>query len=186
MNRLVFLPLAVTALAALALADEPASTPVTEGRIRQLERNQKLLHKLVQGGVSLAKADDRLQRAQYCNDMVNSLADEIKQAAKDHDGDRALELGQHLHDLLERGVAGNLSKESRQVPGGSARMKDLKKLQNQVTKTIRELETDLQNAAAADPENMQPALEAVQHGQVALSDVIQIKARLRNDEGQAK
>ncbi len=186
MNRGLFLPLIVSALGALALADEPASAPVNEGRIRQLERNQSLLQELVQGGVSLAKAEDALQRAEYCNDMVKSLAEEIKRAAKDHDGDRALELGKHLQDLLERGVAFNLTKESRQTPGGSTRMKDLKGVRSNATKTMQDLEENLRKAAASDPENMREALEAVQDGRASLANVIQVKGRLRNEGGHAK
>jgi hypothetical protein len=176
MNRYRILPLVVCALTALALADGPSSVPVSDARIRQLERNQDLLEALVNGGVSLARAEDRLKRVQCCNNIVQSLADEIKRAAKDRDSDRAVELGKHLHDLLERGVAGNLTKESQQIPGGSARMKDLRLVRAKATKIIAPLEENLLLAAAGDdPDHMQEALQAVQEGQAALADAIQVK-----------
>jgi hypothetical protein len=176
MNRILVVPLVVIALAALALADQPSSAPVKEARIRQLERNQDLLEKLVQGGVDLAKAEDRLKRVRCCNEMLKSLADEIKQAAKEHDSDRALELGKHLHDLLERGVAGNLTRESRQIPGGSARMEDLRLVRAKATKIIAPLEEELQKTASGDADDMKDALEVVQKGQAALAGAILVKS----------
>jgi hypothetical protein len=177
MNRFLFIPLIVSALAALCLADEPASVRVSDARIRQLERNQALLEKFVQGGVDLAKAGDRLKRADYCHDLVKSLAAEIKQAAKDHDGDRALELGRHLQDLLERGVAGNLSKESRQIPSGSTYRKSLETVRNQTCQTIDELEEDLKKSASGGTEDIQETLEVIQKGQTTLAEVIFVKNR---------
>src|SRR6266852_5006271 len=98
----------VVSLAALASADELSSAPPGPERILQAQRNQKLVEKLVAGGLNLARTESRLDRAKYCNELAQNLADEIKQAADDHDGDRAVELVRHLQDLLRNGVSANL------------------------------------------------------------------------------
>jgi hypothetical protein len=87
------------------------------------------------------------------------LADEIKQAADDHDADRAIELGRHLQELLKNGVAVNLTKERRLVLKGSAREKALNYVKDVSEKITEPLMTDLPQVMKDHP----AALEEVMH-----------------------
>lgn len=89
----------------VAVAD---TTPADPARVKQLYRNRGLIQTLVDGGIRIAREDDSLRRADSCSDLARGLATEIRQAATARDGDRAIEMGQHLHDLLQGGVARNI------------------------------------------------------------------------------
>jgi len=155
--------------AALATAQVPQ--PVSPGpeRILQAQRNQKLVEKLVAGGLNLARAADRLDRAKYCNDLARSLAEEIKQAADDHDGDRAIELGRHLQDLLKNGVAANLNKERSQFPQGSARETDCTRIRDDSDRITAPLITDLAEAMKDNPVALNQVLEVIQEAKASFT-----------------
>jgi hypothetical protein len=147
-------------LAALATAGE-SSSPGPE-RILQAQRNQRLVDKLVDGGLNLARETDRIKRAEYCNNLAKSLADEIKQAADDHDGDRVVELGRHLQELLKNGVAANLGKERRQVVAGSAREKDLARVKDESDGLTGLLMIHLAEVMKDNPDPLNQILELIQ------------------------
>jgi hypothetical protein len=149
-------------LATLASADEPRSTTAGPERILQAHRNQKLVEKLVDGSLNLARAADRLKRAEYCNDLAKSLAEEIKQAADDHDGDRAIELGRHLQDLLKNGVAANLNKERSQFPQGSTRETALIRVRDRSEQITAPLMNDLPEVMKDNPTDLNELLRAIQ------------------------
>ncbi len=160
MKRNVSLALLMIGLAALATAGE-TSSPGPE-RILQAQRNQKLVDKLVDGGLKLAREDDRVKRAEYCNNLAKNLVEEIRQAADDHDGDRVVELGRHLQALLKNGVAGNLSKERSQVPSGSAREKDLESVKGKSEEITGRLMTDLAEVMKDSPGPLKQLLDLIQ------------------------
>jgi len=167
MKRYFALLLLVTGLAALASADErPATQPGPE-RILQAQRNQRLVDTLVTGGLDLARAEDRLARAKCCNELARSLAQEINQAADDHDGDRAIELGRHLQALLKNGVAANLVKERTVVPQGSARESELRLVSDDSTGITGPLLTNLPEAMKENPAALTEVLQVIRDAQAS-------------------
>jgi hypothetical protein len=84
------------------------ATPANADRVKQLSRNRGLIQTLVDGGIRIAKERDSLQRVDSCSEVARGIAGEIRQAAAAHDGDRAFEMGQHLRDLLQSGIASNI------------------------------------------------------------------------------
>jgi hypothetical protein len=119
--------------------------------------------------LNLARAADRLDRAKYCNDLARSLAEEIKQAADDHDGDRAIELGRHLQDLLKNGVAANLNKEHSQFPQGSARETDWTRIRDESDRITAPLITDLAEAMKDNPVALNQVLDAIQEANASFT-----------------
>jgi len=169
MKRYFALSLLMVSLAALALADEPSVASPGPARILQAQRNQKLVDKLVDGGIDLARAADRVERAKCCNELARSLAEEIKQAADDHDGDRAIELGRHLQDLLKNGVAANLNKERSQFPQGSARETDCTRIRDDSDRITAPLITDLAEAMKDNPVALNQVLEVIQEAKASFT-----------------
>ncbi len=169
MKRYFALSLLMVSLAALALADEPSVASPGPARILQAQRNQKLVDKLVDGGLDLARAVDRVERAKCCNELARSLAEEIKQAADDHDGDRAVELGRHLQALLKNGVAANLLRERTIVPQGSARESELRQVRDDSTGITALLLTNLPETMKENPTALAEVLQAVQEAQASFA-----------------
>jgi hypothetical protein len=167
MKRYWALSLLIVSLAALASADERPAAPPGPARILQAQRNQKLVDKLVTGGLDLARAEDRLARAKCCNELAKSLAEEIKQAADDHDGDRAVELGRHLQDLLKNGVAANLTKERTNVPQGSARESELRQVSDDSTGITAPLMTELPETMKENPTALSEILQVIKEAQAS-------------------
>lgn len=133
---------------------------------RRLHRNRPLIKSLVDGGLLLAAESDPLKRAGVCNVMADNLADEIKNAAKQREGPRALELGKHYQALLQSGVALNLSTARLRYQPGSVGEKQMLHLGAQVVKIARPLQDQLERASR-DPdvhEDMQLALQSVFEG----------------------
>src|SRR5437899_1695568 len=169
MKRYLSLSLLMVGLAALASADEPSAAPADLGRVWQVQRNQALVQDLVEGGLHLAKAEDHLQRARYCNDLATSLADEIRQAADDHDGDRAVELGRHLQDVLQNGVAANLNKERAKVPHGSTRETEMNSVRIESGNITDHLLKELDQILKDNPAALEQVLQAIQEAQAAVA-----------------
>jgi hypothetical protein len=166
MKRYLALCLMLVSLAALASADE--LKPPDADRILLTQRDQSLVQKLVAGGLRLAKEEDHLRRAQYCNDLAKNLADEIRQAADDHDGDRAVELGRHLQEMLQTGVAANLDRERAQIPPGSSREPELGAVRQQTESFISLLLEDLAQGMKDNPAAWQELQHAIQEAQAAV------------------
>ncbi len=169
MKRYRVMSLLIVSLAALASADEPVATPSGPERILQAQRNQKLVEKLVAGSLDLARAVDRLDRAKFCNELAKTLADEIKQAADDHDGDRAVELGRHLQDLLKIGVAANLNKERSQIPQGSSRETEMTRVWDTSEQITSPLMADLTDAMKDNPAALGEVLKSIKEAQGAFA-----------------
>src|SRR5439155_9001787 len=169
MKRYLSLLLLMVCLAALASADEPSAAPADLSRVWQVQRNQALVQELVEGGLNLARTEDHLQRARYCNELATNLADEIRQAADDHDGDRAIELGRHLQDVLQNGVAANLNKERAQVPHGSTRETEMNSVRIQTGDITDHLLKELDQILKDNPAALEQVLQAIQEAQAAVA-----------------
>src|SRR5438876_3435442 len=169
MKRYLSLSFLIVGLAALASANEPNSDNPHLGRVWQAQRNQKLIQELVDGGLHLANSDDHLKRAQYCNKLATNLAEEIRQAADDHDGDRAVELGRHLQDMLQNGVAANLNKERAQVPHGSTRETEMNSVRIQSGDITDHLLKELDQIMKDNPAALEQVLQAIQEAQAAVA-----------------
>jgi len=129
-----------------ALAEDPAATPTPERAI-QVQRNYRLIRTLVESGLHLAAEEDPLKRARQCLDVAGRLAEEIRQAAEKREELRVVELGEHLHALLEQGVAGNIALARRQIPSGSTAEKGLREACDQAAAFVRQLEEFLQSTS---------------------------------------
>jgi hypothetical protein len=151
-------------VAGMLRADEPLP-PGASDELRRFIRNKPLFSALVNGSVLLAKEKDVFKRAQLCTVVADCFVKEIQDAASKRDGPRAVELGQHLHDMLQRGVAANLDTVVNNTPAGSARDADFVKLSEDVAKAIVPLEEQLQSAGDAQTrEYLQQTLRVVRDG----------------------
>lgn len=128
-------------------AQESAPPPSGADRARRLQLNEKLIHKLVHGGLLLASEDDPLRRAEHCNLVAAFLADEMGRAADQHEDSRMEELGQHLHLILQHGIAPNLVIARKSIPTGSHQETMLKSVGDTITRFTFPLEERLQQRA---------------------------------------
>jgi hypothetical protein len=170
---LAALPLAI--LATLAWADEPSPRSAVE-QARQWQRNRELVKVLVDSGLHLAGEDDVLERASQCAGVASQLAGEIRQAARQREGGRVAELGQHLQALLEQGVAANLTRAREAAPNGTSLERQLKKLQEQTASVVGPLEDELQRSVDAETrEDVQRALKALRTGRTGVEKALSSK-----------
>jgi hypothetical protein len=161
-----FLPAAVplAILATLAWADDPSARPAAE-HARQWQRNRELVKVLVDSVLHLADENDDLKRADQCAGLAGHLAGEIRQAARQREGARIAELGQHLQTLLEQGVAGNLTRARDAATSGTSLEQQLKKLQERTANVVGPLEDELRRSLDSETrEDVQRALGGLRAG----------------------
>ncbi len=172
MKRFLLVAVNVALVGTLAWADLADAPPDPGEQARHLHRNRGLVKALVDGSLQLAGEQDPLRRADACNEVVAQFADALGQAADDRDGDRAAELGLHLRDLLEQGVAGNLTVASKNFPLDSPTgNQELLKVGKRVAEVSDPLELRLRRAAEAQPE-FQRALRSVLDGRVGVENIL--------------
>jgi hypothetical protein len=151
-------------LATLVWADDASVRPAAE-QARQWQRNRELVKVLVDSGLSLAGENDVLKRADQCAGLAAHLAGEIRLAARQREGPRIAELGQHLQTLLEQGVAANLTRAREAAMDGTSLEQQIKKLQEQTANVVGPLEDELQRSQDADTrEDVQRALKSLRLG----------------------
>ena len=132
------------------------ATTADPARVKQLLRNRGIIQTLVDGGIRIAKEDDSLHRADSCSDLARGLAVEVRQAAGARDSDRAAEMGQHLQDLLQSGVARNIRSVRSSAPEVSLAQKEkMEQVRDWVSAVALSVE-----GLASDSE-MKPTLEAI-------------------------
>ena len=143
---------------AVVVAD---ATPADAARVKQLVRNRGIIQTLVDGGIRIAREDDVLHRADSCSDLAKGLAGEIRQAAVARDGDRAAEMGQHLRDLLQGGVARNIRTVRSGAPEGVVSLAQKEKME-QVRDWVKDVTVGVEDQLrlASDSE-MKQTLEAI-------------------------
>ncbi len=177
MKHFLLVPISIVLLSALVWADD-AAAPSPAQLARQFQRNRGLVQALVHGGLRLAGENDPLKRADYCTGLAECLVDEMRQAADDRETARVAELGQHLHALLEHGVAANLSTARDAIPPGSMEEKGLQDLQERTARVLRPLEERLQRNG--DPEGRDDLLrarKAVSEGRTVVEKALKDKAK---------
>lgn len=163
----------VLSAASVLRADEPIPPSASED-LRRFRRNHPLLRALVNGSVELAKASDQFKRAQLCTSVARCFAEEIQSAASHREGPRTAELGQQLSDILQRGVAANLSSAVNSTPVGSARDVEFQKLNRDMDDVMGPLEEQLETAGDVEPtEYVQRALQAVRSGRSEVAKALQ-------------
>jgi hypothetical protein len=168
MKRFLLLPVAVAFLVLFAAADEGETVPAAE-KAQRFHRNRKLVETMVDRGLRLASEEDPVRRAEHCNDIARRLADEIRQAARAHEGYRAQELGGHLRALLHDGVAPILKNAITGVPLSSPGQEELRKIGANVRELTRPVMEQLQ--AVDDEEDREQLRQTHSAVQEALGEV---------------
>ncbi len=146
MTRRLLLTLTFAALAALAHADSPAPVPA-HVYVARFQKDLVLVEALVESGVRLANDEDPLARAESSTEVARRFAAEVQIAAEERDAARAAELGSHLHNLLERSVAPNLTHARKLIPLGSTEERKLREINKQVETLLQPLRSSLRSAA---------------------------------------
>ncbi len=146
----------------LAASVAPTPVPAPDGEAPRFHRNRALIERLVGDGVDLAREDDPVKRADRCYDIAHGLAQEIATAGGGDSG-RVAELGQHLGDVLQNGVALNLKTARDRIPVGSAEEKKLQQVQAETRDVVFDLETRLAPDEQT-PEEVRSALRAINAG----------------------
>jgi hypothetical protein len=131
-----------------------------------LQRNRQLIQDLVHGGISLAGEADALKRAAYCNSLAKRLAGEIQQAATEREHTRITEMGDHLHALLKRGVAANLTLDRLGTNLGSAREVQIRRVGEDVKNLTKPLESLLAGVGKTDLGELRRTLRTIHDAQV--------------------
>jgi len=168
------LSLAPVLLSAAGILRAEELPPGASDELRRFVRNKPLFGALINGSVLLAKEKDQFKRAELCTAVAHCFAKEIQDAASKREGARAVELGQHLHDMLQRGVAANLGTVVSNTPAGSARDADFVKLYRDVDNAIVPLEEQLQSAGDAQTrEDLQLTLRVVRDGRTEVEKALQ-------------
>jgi hypothetical protein len=142
-------PVPLLVAVAVVCADDRASRLQSE-RVRQVQRDRELIEELVNLGLRLADDEDALKRADHCSGAAERFAREIRAAATNREDSRALEMGRHLNDLLQRGVADNLRTAREQIPVGSAEEQTLREVQHHTGEVVLPLQDQLRELRKSD------------------------------------
>ncbi len=173
-TRLLIGPLAAGVAAKPETSAPVVVTPAEE--TRRFRRNYDLIKVVVEGSLSLAEEHDPVRRAATCTLLARSLVSEIQKAAADHEGPRAEEMGLFLRNLLQKGIAPNLTAASGQTPKGSMQEKELLQVGSDVAGAVQPLKEQLEKAAdAQDGGAMERTLQAVFDGRSAVERVFQAR-----------
>jgi hypothetical protein len=117
-------------------------------------------------GLRLADATDPLRRAELSADAAELLARSVVTLAAAGNSDAAGELGGHLRDMLQSGVAGNLDKME---AADKNKVRDaVKKLRERTVEVVALLQQNLDHASAADRPGLEQAVKASGHGRDAV------------------
>ncbi|HEV3202954.1 MAG TPA: hypothetical protein VGY77_01155 [Gemmataceae bacterium] len=161
MNRYWILPVsAFLILAIVAVAQDPSNSAEEEWLTRQWQRNRGLIEALVQNGLALAGEKDPIERAKSCKDLADRFAEEIQEAAEDHEAGRALELSGHFHALIKRGIAGNLRSIEKPNPFSTLDM-EMRRVGEQVKELTEPMEKKLKGMAPNDGGDLWRVLQTV-------------------------
>lgn len=167
------LPGLTAGAAAAARADKPAG-PTPQDEARAFKRNRDLIQVVVDESLALADASKPMERARSCGQVARKLAEAAQKAADDRESARVAELGEHLRNQMQRGVADNLKAAAADpdVPSASNLNRDMLEVARKVNSSLVPLEEQL--ARASDPQ-MQRALTALHDGRAQIEKVLEAR-----------
>jgi hypothetical protein len=183
MKRRGLLVVPLVALAGLALADGPQTDLAVQERLKQFQRDERLIEMLIESGVQLAAAEDPLKRAEECNRLADGLAREVKRAVVDRDPARASDLGRHLEALLVRGVAGNLQRARADLPLDSLRRKDFQRIGKESQWLMQPLEDEIERMTPNERERVQAVRKAVAVGLTEVEKALKSETPGKKESG---
>ena len=143
MKRLLLFPVLLIGFAAVALAGDSEPRTLGATRLQQFRQNQKLIEVLVERAIYLAGDDDHLGRAAHSAVVAERLVLDLEQAARDLNAERSVVLAQHLHELLEQGLAVNFSSARSHSALNATAEKRMRLLRDRVASLLEALEADL-------------------------------------------
>src|SRR5262249_29477890 len=124
---------------------------------------------------------DALKRAQACNRLAERFAEEMRWATVKKESLRVAALGNHLQELLTRGVAGNLAVARTQVPPDSPRSGELERVGVSVAKVTGAVEAEFERVPADDNRAMEQAVsgarERIQRGRTEVENAVKGKGK---------
>ena len=135
--------------AALAVSTHAAhSPPNPDDEAARFHRNLTLIEALVDSSLKQLNAEDPLPRAEACVEAASRFLLEVQAAVEAGDTARTAELGRHLQDMLERGVAANLRAARQQIPSGSAEEPRLRQVGRQAATVCETFSASLRDLPA--------------------------------------
>jgi hypothetical protein len=175
--------LAGTLLAGLAVASLSAAGGSAPGRAGRLRLDRPLIEAVVDSGLRLAAEDDPLKRAEACSALAGHLAEEARRSAAAREPERAADLGQCLQSLLVRGVAANLSRARGEMPEGSPRLLEMRRLGEQAAALAGPVMEDLERSAGPQAPDMRAAAEALNRARAVVEKAGKGKAHPGDRKG---
>jgi hypothetical protein len=139
----------VAVLIAAAVGAESPNALRPEQRGELYKKNRFVIEGLVKKTIeSSSSANEHLKRADSYYDVLYQFSNEIKEANRRGESDRAAELTGHLTTLLKDGLAPTLDKAKKQVEGGSG-VDKFPEVKANLLSQITVLEGQLDPASAA-------------------------------------
>src|SRR5262245_47893790 len=170
---LLTLPLLLVGFA-LADADPPPPDDDDADEVAAFQRDLPLIEALVNEGLEIAANDDPLKRAGACNRLADHFSREMHNAVMKKSSSRAHCMGNHLEDLLLRGVAHNLSLAKKTMPKDSPRRAEFDRLGEQAAQAAKRFEADMSRLGGS--KSMNHTLEAIKKARFEVQQAIKGKS----------
>ncbi|MCX7702026.1 MAG: hypothetical protein N2039_14210 [Gemmataceae bacterium] len=160
MKRLAGWLLSLALLCGWAGAQNPGRLPPSD-QARLLSRNRALLQATVAGSLELADSDSALERADSCQRLVRVWLREVEAAARSGDVSRAVEMGDYMSKLADRGVASNLRAARKQIPPSTVEERQLLQRRDEAVRDLEQIEGVLTELARSQSD-LKALLDQVQ------------------------
>lgn len=170
MNRFLLALVPLAMLTAVGWADrEPREEEV---RALQIRRNSELIEALVNHGLGLAAEEDPVKRTEQLGMLAETVASEIRTAARQSETGRVDELGDHLETILTEGLVESLETLRQQAPPGSSLAQKLEKVKARTAGAVRLLEDELTDPTlgSATRDKLKEAVRQANTGHKAVVD----------------
>ncbi|HSQ57576.1 MAG TPA: hypothetical protein VLM40_17775 [Gemmata sp.] len=139
MARVLLILTSFAVLAAWAGAQGGPPPLSAADRVKLFKTDRALIDQLVNHGIDLSKADDRLKQAQECQATARTLAVYLRRAAEDEkDPDRVAEMAGLLTDMVRDGLAPNLKAARETYPATSPQGKQVVQLGESAMKDLED------------------------------------------------
>ncbi len=130
-------------------ADNASRLPLSD-QAQLLRRNRALVQVTVSGSLELADLNNALDRVESCQRMVRVWLREVEAAARSGDVPRALEMGEHLNKVADRGVALNLRVARNHIPPSTPDERRLLQRRDDAVRDLEQLEAVLAELSRSD------------------------------------